>query len=120
MFSRADFIRLAVRLAAIAGRFILSVNDVPETREAFARFAMEDVAGRRRQMERRRGDRRHRAGEEANAGGARSVNALNFSWRLGHRHSWVSPAPPASRSSTLRLVVARWANWAVLPLFASM
>jgi DNA adenine methylase len=46
VFSRADFIRLAVRLAAISGRFILSVNDVPETRDAFARFAIESVATR--------------------------------------------------------------------------
>lgn len=46
VFSRADFIRLAVRLTAISGRFILSVNDVPETRDAFARFAIEGVATR--------------------------------------------------------------------------
>ena len=46
VFSRADFIRLPVRLAAISGRFILSVNDVPETRDAFARFAIESVATR--------------------------------------------------------------------------
>jgi len=46
VFTRADFIRLAVRLAAISGRFILSVNDVPEMREAFARFAIESVATR--------------------------------------------------------------------------
>lgn len=46
VFSRADFIRLAVRLAAISGRFIMSVNDVPEMREAFARFAIESVATR--------------------------------------------------------------------------
>jgi DNA adenine methylase len=46
VFSRADFIRLAVRLAAISGRFILSVSDVPETRDAFARFAIESVATR--------------------------------------------------------------------------
>ena len=46
IFSRTDFIRLAVRLAAISGRFILSVNDVPETRDAFARFAIERVATR--------------------------------------------------------------------------
>ena len=30
----------------IAGRFILSVNDVPETREFFRRFAIETVATR--------------------------------------------------------------------------
>jgi DNA adenine methylase len=46
VFSWADLIRMAVRLAAICGRFILSVNDVPETRDAFARFAIESVATR--------------------------------------------------------------------------
>lgn len=46
VFMRADFIRLAAHLSAIAGRFILSVNDVPETREAFARFSIESVATR--------------------------------------------------------------------------
>ena len=46
VFTRADFVSLAVRLAAIAGRFILSVNDRPETREIFGRFAIETVATR--------------------------------------------------------------------------
>jgi DNA adenine methylase len=46
VFMRVDFIRLASRLSKIAGKFILSVNDVPETREAFARFAIEGVATR--------------------------------------------------------------------------
>jgi DNA adenine methylase len=46
VFMRADFIRLAVRLSAIKGRFILSVNDVPELREVFARFAIESVTKR--------------------------------------------------------------------------
>jgi hypothetical protein len=32
---------LATRLEQIAGRFILSVNDVPKTREIFRRFAIE-------------------------------------------------------------------------------
>src|SRR6478672_6286334 len=44
--TRADFVGLATRLAQIAGRFILSVNDVPETREFFRRFAIEAVATR--------------------------------------------------------------------------
>jgi DNA adenine methylase len=43
---RADFIRLAALLSTISGRFILSVNDVPETREIFARFAIESVSTR--------------------------------------------------------------------------
>jgi DNA adenine methylase len=46
IFSRADFVCMAISLSARSGRFILSVNDVPETREAFARFAIEGVATR--------------------------------------------------------------------------
>ena len=46
VFTRADFIRLAVRLSSIAGKFILSVNDVPEMRDVLARFAIESVATR--------------------------------------------------------------------------
>lgn len=42
-FVRADFPRLARVLAAIAGRFILSVNDVPEMRECFAAFKVDAV-----------------------------------------------------------------------------
>lgn len=43
VFSRADFAALATQLSGIAGRFILSVNDVPGTREAFAAFEIEGV-----------------------------------------------------------------------------
>ena len=46
VFTRVDFIRLASRLSAIAGRFLLSVNDVRETREIFARFGIESVTTR--------------------------------------------------------------------------
>jgi DNA adenine methylase len=46
VFSRVDFIKLAAHLSAITGKFILSVNDVPETREIFARFAIEQVKTR--------------------------------------------------------------------------
>jgi len=35
-----------VRLSSIAGKFILSVNDVPEMRDVLARFAIESVATR--------------------------------------------------------------------------
>ena len=42
-FERADFRRLAEQLRALAGSFILSINDVPEIREAFAGFAIEPV-----------------------------------------------------------------------------
>lgn len=40
MFDRADFARLRDALAAIKGRFILSINDVPQIREIFAGFDM--------------------------------------------------------------------------------
>jgi DNA adenine methylase len=37
----ADYAGLATVLAKIRGRFILSVNDVPETREFFDQFSIE-------------------------------------------------------------------------------
>ncbi|MEP9350553.1 DNA adenine methylase [Xanthobacter sp. KR7-225] len=43
VFDRADFERLAEALAQLRGRFLLSINDVPEVREIFARFAIEPV-----------------------------------------------------------------------------
>lgn len=43
MFTAADFRRLGEILGGIAGRFILSVNATPLTREAFAGFAIEEV-----------------------------------------------------------------------------
>ena len=46
VFDRSDFGRLADRLSTIAGRFILSVNDVPATRSAFGRFVIEPVKTR--------------------------------------------------------------------------
>jgi len=46
VFSRDDFERLAERLARIAGRFILSINDLPATRCAFSRFEIEPVTTR--------------------------------------------------------------------------
>jgi DNA adenine methylase len=42
-FERADFGRLAKQLAGIAGQFILTVNDVPETRAIFQAFEQEQV-----------------------------------------------------------------------------
>jgi hypothetical protein len=41
VFTGSDFARLAVHLGSIKGRFIMSVNDVPEMREVFARFSIE-------------------------------------------------------------------------------
>jgi hypothetical protein len=46
VFTRADLIRLAARLSEIAGKFLLSVNDVSEMREAFTRFGIESAATR--------------------------------------------------------------------------
>ncbi|RJE87103.1 DNA adenine methylase [Paracoccus onubensis] len=43
MFERDDFQRLADLLGRIRGRFILSLNDVPEVREMFAGFIIEEV-----------------------------------------------------------------------------
>lgn len=44
MFDRSDFARLAVILASIKGRFILSLNDCREVREVFQAFTIESVA----------------------------------------------------------------------------
>jgi DNA adenine methylase len=46
VFTRADFVGLAWDLSKITGKFILSVNDVRETREIFGRFAIESVGTR--------------------------------------------------------------------------
>lgn len=43
MFERADFQHMAELLAGIKGRFILSLNDVPEVREIFAAFVQAEV-----------------------------------------------------------------------------
>jgi DNA adenine methylase len=42
-FLRTEFVELADALSGIRGRFILSINDRPETRAVFERFAMEAV-----------------------------------------------------------------------------
>ena len=44
MFEREDFTRMASQLAGIQGRFVMSINDVPEVREIFSAFAIESVA----------------------------------------------------------------------------
>jgi DNA adenine methylase len=44
MFAREDFVRMAEQLAALKGRFILSVNDRPEVREVFAAFNQTSVS----------------------------------------------------------------------------
>ncbi|WP_093030836.1 DNA adenine methylase [Roseovarius azorensis] len=44
MFARADFERLADQLAGLRGRFLMSINDVPEIRQVFSGFHMEEVS----------------------------------------------------------------------------
>jgi len=43
LFGRDRFEQLADQLGRLKGRFILSLNDVPEVREIFGRFRMEEV-----------------------------------------------------------------------------
>jgi DNA adenine methylase len=43
MFDREDFTRMAAQLANIKGRFVMSINDVPDIRDAFAAFNMLEV-----------------------------------------------------------------------------
>lgn len=42
VFSREDFFELAERLGKLSGRFLLSINDTPETREIFRNFRILD------------------------------------------------------------------------------
>ena len=44
VFGRADFEQLAAQLADIKGTFVLSINDTPGARAAFARFHLAEVA----------------------------------------------------------------------------
>lgn len=44
LFGRDDFARLAGQLAALHGRFLMSINDVPEIRELFSWATVEPVA----------------------------------------------------------------------------
>jgi len=42
-FSEADFIELAKRLGQLRGKFVLSLNDVPEVRRIFRRFHFREI-----------------------------------------------------------------------------
>ena len=44
MFEPGDFARLADQLRGIKGRFLMSINDVPEVRELFAGFDLQEVS----------------------------------------------------------------------------
>jgi len=46
LFQREDFAEMAGILKAIKGRFILSLNDLPEVRETFQVFCFETVETR--------------------------------------------------------------------------
>ncbi len=46
IFARADFAAMAEQLRGLKGRFILSLNDLPEVRETFAGFEFEEVTTR--------------------------------------------------------------------------
>jgi DNA adenine methylase len=43
-FTEEDFVKLEERLRQIRGKFILSLNDLPEVRKCFHRFAMREIA----------------------------------------------------------------------------
>ena len=42
-FGRADYLALAEQLAAIAGTFVMSINDTPFVRQTFAGFLIEEI-----------------------------------------------------------------------------
>jgi DNA adenine methylase len=44
LFARADFARLAEALTGLRGRFLMSINDTPEVRKLFGRFALTEVS----------------------------------------------------------------------------
>lgn len=44
IFARDDFARIAAQLASSQGRFLLSINDVPEIRAIFSAFRIEEVS----------------------------------------------------------------------------
>lgn len=43
MFTRANLARMTDQMAGIKGRFLLSINDVPEIRAPFGPFEIEEV-----------------------------------------------------------------------------
>ncbi|GAB4384951.1 MAG: hypothetical protein Kow0045_09850 [Albidovulum sp.] len=44
LFGREDYARLAARLASLQGRFLMSINDVPEVRDLFSWARIEEVS----------------------------------------------------------------------------
>ncbi len=43
MFERNDFVRVSEQLGSIKGRFVMSINDVPQVRELFGQFHLASV-----------------------------------------------------------------------------
>jgi DNA adenine methylase len=91
MFGREDFEKLAETLGGIAGRFILTVNDVPAMREVFGRFAIEEATvtytvGKGRTTAARIA--RHRPRNVPSRGARGGAFAGQFSSRRGSRASW--------------------------------
>jgi DNA adenine methylase len=42
-FSESDFVKFEERLRRIRGKFVLSINDLPEVRKLFRRYAMREI-----------------------------------------------------------------------------
>ena len=74
LFEVADFERLAALLSGLQGRFILSLNDVPEVREIFSAFRIESVETSYTIS--RKGDARGAAGEVLIMGGGNKKPAV--------------------------------------------
>jgi DNA adenine methylase len=71
MFGRAEFERMAEQLGTIKGQFLMSINDVPDIREAFSAFQMVDVATT------------YTVGKKADSRGERAELLIsNFEWDL--------------------------------------
>jgi DNA adenine methylase len=76
LFERADFERLARLLEGLRGRFILSLNDVPEVREIFGAFEIEAV--QTSYSVSRKVDARGAVGEVLISGGRRAIKPLTM------------------------------------------
>jgi DNA adenine methylase len=85
MFARADFQRMAQLLGSIKGRFILSLNDLPEVREAFAAFDLVEV----RTTYTISGKRNDRAGDRAELLISNRVPENGFGKAMEPIHQWL-------------------------------
>ncbi|WP_171182411.1 DNA adenine methylase, partial [Ruegeria sp. HKCCD8929] len=69
LFARKDFERMATQLSDIRGKFLMSINDVPEIRETFAGFRITSV------------ETTYTVGKTKDARGARAELLIsNFGW----------------------------------------